>query len=115
MLPSCDLKFSKIDNVIHHAIEAHDEYIKLEHLYFENENVFNKNIWRNKKQSLMLDLLRKRQPKLNKQSIETLQLVCHRDNCIKPHLKRSQAFKGKRKKQKKGNANSMDYALPECM
>ena len=42
MHPSCDLKFSNIDNVIHHAIQAHDADIKIEHLNFANENDFNK-------------------------------------------------------------------------
>ena len=112
VLPSCDLKFSKIDNVFHHAVAAHDADIKKEHLNFENENEFNKYL-EEQEAATNTRFVKKRQPKFNKVlkhyslCVTGITLVNHIQNDLR-HLK-------EKRKTKKGNAKSMDSALPECM
>lgn len=78
IVPSCDLSFFHVDDLVGHLISSHEAEIEIENLNFENVNTFEKFLADeslNKNTRYVLH----RPKTLNKDGSQRYTLVCHRD------------------------------------
>ncbi|XP_061184345.1 uncharacterized protein LOC133192343 [Saccostrea echinata] len=96
-VPSCDLNFFHIENLIEHLINAHSADIEIENLEFENMGAFDKF---KEEESLQKNtrFVLHRSIKTNKDGSKNFILICHRDG-----KKRCIDKTGKRRNNKKGS------------
>ncbi|XP_061184435.1 uncharacterized protein LOC133192444 [Saccostrea echinata] len=99
MISSCSMKFRTIDQLLEHAINAHDANIKVEHLTFESFAIFSD--FRNKEEmSSNSRFVRRSRSQVNKKGGKTYSLVCHRNGPVLPHRAKGVQPKTPRKNNK---------------
>lgn len=97
-VPSCDLGFYHVENLVSHLINVHDADIRVENLDFENLNSFEKYLAEESMKKNTRYVLHR--PKIvNKDGSERYTLVCHRDGkkrivCDTKERKRRENKKG---------------------
>ncbi|XP_062604065.1 uncharacterized protein LOC134265856, partial [Saccostrea cucullata] len=99
MISSCAMKFLTIDQLLEHAINAHDADIKVEHLTFESLALFSD--FRSKEEmSSNTRFVRRSRPQVNKKGGKTYSLVCHRNGPVSQHRAKGVQPKTSRKNKK---------------